>query len=307
MKNILIYKQEDNLCVTHFVENLNPSQIAQEAENLVPFGTLYRIGTVDELPEDRVFREAWEVDDALLDRVSGMLKTKKMIEKLQNATISTAEQVKQASVSHRDTIARIKQKEKRMFFLKKSIPEHIIKDLKYIDSAIDPFPEIDEDNFSSLSISDIDEDGVSSLSISDIETDDSAISSLSMSDIMKDAEPELRDMVLEYDVLRVEALRDLVDAAMFEAEANEKKQALKTFNSKIKDFKQIYDNLKSKISNIHEDLILDKRRDDLIPSDLNTIDQYDDTISSLQLEREALFTEAESSDDLSSLQIIEND
>ena len=96
MKNILIYKTKDNLYITHFVKNLNASEVAQQAEDLVPFGTLYRIGTVDELPEDRTFRDAWDLDDADFNGVAGRISTQNSFDRESNNFESLQTQLQHA-------------------------------------------------------------------------------------------------------------------------------------------------------------------------------------------------------------------
>jgi chromosome segregation ATPase len=95
MKNILIHKSPD-LSVTHFVDNLNVNQIHEKAQNMLDFGTLYRIGTIDELPADRTFRGAWDIDDAdLNDGVAGEEKTKQNLSQLIAKTEQEKENLKQ--------------------------------------------------------------------------------------------------------------------------------------------------------------------------------------------------------------------
>lgn len=72
MKNILIYKQEGNLCVTHFVDSLTIEAVHEQAQKILPFGVLYRIGTTEEIPQDRTFRDAWDIEDSdLNDGIGG--------------------------------------------------------------------------------------------------------------------------------------------------------------------------------------------------------------------------------------------
>ena len=82
MKNILIYKSEDNLCITHFVDSLDVEAVQLQADKLLPHGTRYRVGTTDELPADRTFRDAWDIDAADLDHVSGLNVITRAIESL---------------------------------------------------------------------------------------------------------------------------------------------------------------------------------------------------------------------------------
>lgn len=82
MKNILIYKSEANLHVAHFVDSLNDEAVQLQAEKMLPAGTRYRVGTTDELPADRTFRDAWDIDAADLDHVSGLNVITRAIESL---------------------------------------------------------------------------------------------------------------------------------------------------------------------------------------------------------------------------------
>tara|TARA_B110000305_G_C19190534_1_gene516372 strand:- start:348 stop:563 length:216 start_codon:yes stop_codon:yes gene_type:complete len=66
MKNILIHKSP-NLQITHFVGNLSIDQVHEKAREILEPGQPYRIGTTEEIPEDRSFRTAWEIDDIHLD------------------------------------------------------------------------------------------------------------------------------------------------------------------------------------------------------------------------------------------------
>jgi chromosome segregation ATPase len=70
MKNILIYKSEDNLHVTHFVDSLDVEAVQLQAEKQLPHGTLYRVGTTDELPADRTFRDAWDLDQTMYTNIT---------------------------------------------------------------------------------------------------------------------------------------------------------------------------------------------------------------------------------------------
>ena len=71
MKNILIYN-DPTVAVTHFVDNLSVDKVHEQAQKMLKFGTLYRIGTTDEVPADRTFRDAWDIDDAdLNDGIGG--------------------------------------------------------------------------------------------------------------------------------------------------------------------------------------------------------------------------------------------
>jgi len=95
MKNILIHKSPD-LSITHFVDNLNINQVHEKAQNMLDFGTLYRIDTIDELPADRTFRGAWDIDDAdLNDGIAGEEKTKQNLSQLRDRVEQGKENLKQ--------------------------------------------------------------------------------------------------------------------------------------------------------------------------------------------------------------------
>lgn len=72
MKDIIIHKQQDFLNVTYIVQDMTPEQIKSHADKIVPAGVKYVISTVDQLPTQGVFRDAWDIDDADLDHVSGL-------------------------------------------------------------------------------------------------------------------------------------------------------------------------------------------------------------------------------------------
>ena len=72
MNKILIHKSNENTCITHFTMNASDSAIRQEADKILEFGQCFRIADISELPEDRVFRDAWEIDDSdLNDGIAG--------------------------------------------------------------------------------------------------------------------------------------------------------------------------------------------------------------------------------------------
>lgn len=94
MKNILIYKQGDNLNVTHFVDSLDIEAVHKQAQEMLPFGVLYRIGTTEELPQDRVFRAAWDIEDSdLNDGIGGETSTKQLLSNSKQLLSSHEEQL----------------------------------------------------------------------------------------------------------------------------------------------------------------------------------------------------------------------
>lgn len=94
MKNILIYKQEDNLHVTHFVNPLGIEGVHEQAQKMLPFGVLYRVGTIDEIPEDRTFRAAWDIEDSdLNDGIGGETNTKELLSNSKQLLSSRQEQL----------------------------------------------------------------------------------------------------------------------------------------------------------------------------------------------------------------------
>lgn len=94
MKNILIYKQEGNLCITHFVDSLDIEGVHEQAQKMLPFGMLYRVGTIDEIPQDRTFRGAWEIEDSdLNDGIGGETNTKQLLSNSKQPLSSRQEQL----------------------------------------------------------------------------------------------------------------------------------------------------------------------------------------------------------------------
>ena len=72
--SIIIYKtDEDGVAVIIPTENALAEHTIQEiAEKDVPAGKPYKIVSVDDIPSDRTFRNAWEADEAdLTDGVGG--------------------------------------------------------------------------------------------------------------------------------------------------------------------------------------------------------------------------------------------
>ena len=96
MKNILIHKQNDQLLITHFVKNLDVSEVQQKAESLVPFGQLYRVCTIEDLPDDRTFRDAWDIDDADFNGISGRISTQNSFDRESNHFESLQTQLQHA-------------------------------------------------------------------------------------------------------------------------------------------------------------------------------------------------------------------
>ena len=70
MKNILIHKNS-TICITHFVKDLTVDEIHEKAREILGPGIPYRIGTTEEIPRDRLFRDAWEIDDIHLTHITG--------------------------------------------------------------------------------------------------------------------------------------------------------------------------------------------------------------------------------------------
>jgi len=94
MKNILIYKQEGNLCITHFVDSLDIEGVYEQAQKMLPFGMLYRVGTIDEIPQDRTFRAAWDIEDSdLNDGIGGETNTKQLLSNSKQLLSSRQEQL----------------------------------------------------------------------------------------------------------------------------------------------------------------------------------------------------------------------
>ena len=71
---LIIYKSDDGniVILTPTSEALQHHTLAEIAEKDVPTGKPYKIVSVDDVPLDRTFRNAWEVDEtALTDGVGG--------------------------------------------------------------------------------------------------------------------------------------------------------------------------------------------------------------------------------------------
>ena len=60
MKNILIYNNPAE--IVHFVKDLTVDEIKKYAEAELPKDTQYIITTVDKLPYNRIFRNAWRIN-----------------------------------------------------------------------------------------------------------------------------------------------------------------------------------------------------------------------------------------------------
>ena len=72
MNKVLIHKSNEQLLVTHFTSDLGGGDIRKEADKILKFGQCFRIEDVSNLPEDKLFRGAWEIEDAELnDGVAG--------------------------------------------------------------------------------------------------------------------------------------------------------------------------------------------------------------------------------------------
>jgi hypothetical protein len=68
MTQRIIYKSDDGTIaiIAPTDEALNKYTIAEIAQKDVPSGSAYKIVSVDDIPTDRTFRNAWEIDEALL-------------------------------------------------------------------------------------------------------------------------------------------------------------------------------------------------------------------------------------------------
>ena len=72
--NRIIYKTDDGelVVIVPTDEALRSYTIQEIAEKDVPAGKPYKIVSVDDIPSDRTFRNAWEVDEAeLTDGIGG--------------------------------------------------------------------------------------------------------------------------------------------------------------------------------------------------------------------------------------------
>jgi len=73
MEQKIIYIQDDGMLVVITPSNkaLQSHTIQEIAEKDVPAGKPYKIVSVDDIPSDRTFRNAWEVDEATLTDGTG--------------------------------------------------------------------------------------------------------------------------------------------------------------------------------------------------------------------------------------------
>ena len=65
MSKVIIYKNDGGLCVIHPSHKCNLT-IEQIAAKDVPTGHPYKIVDVSDLPANRDFRPAWDIDDSKL-------------------------------------------------------------------------------------------------------------------------------------------------------------------------------------------------------------------------------------------------
>ena len=107
MKNIIIYNDE-NLRVVHCHSAIK-EDVVQEADKVVPHAVPYKIIDSSEIPADRTFRNAWEVDDSEITYgVGGELKAKlDLIDAestltQQNERLATKEAEAKAAKEHAD-------------------------------------------------------------------------------------------------------------------------------------------------------------------------------------------------------------
>lgn len=68
MTQRIIYKTDDGsiAIIVPSKNTLETYTIEQVAQKDVPSGKAYKIVSVDDIPSDRTFRNAWEIDEALL-------------------------------------------------------------------------------------------------------------------------------------------------------------------------------------------------------------------------------------------------
>lgn len=71
MRKCIVYKYEEGLAIVHPAPN-ETHTIEEIAEKDVPSGLPYKIIDFSEIPTDRTFRDAWDIDEKLLtDGVGG--------------------------------------------------------------------------------------------------------------------------------------------------------------------------------------------------------------------------------------------
>jgi len=72
MNQRIVYKTDEGVAVIIPTESALAEHTIQEiAEKDVPAGKPYKIVSVDDIPSDRTFRNAWEVDEADLSDGTG--------------------------------------------------------------------------------------------------------------------------------------------------------------------------------------------------------------------------------------------
>jgi len=68
MTQRIVYNQDNGIVavIIPTEKALNKYTIEEIAQKDVPAGKSYKIVSADDIPSDRTFRDAWEIDDALL-------------------------------------------------------------------------------------------------------------------------------------------------------------------------------------------------------------------------------------------------
>lgn len=81
MKNIIISQsQTGGVDVTYLVNDMSEEQIIDHADKILPVGTLFAIGNSSNLPKNKIFRDAWEIDFSEIDTmIAGKASSQKQL------------------------------------------------------------------------------------------------------------------------------------------------------------------------------------------------------------------------------------
>jgi hypothetical protein len=143
MNKILIHKSNNNTSVTHFMMDVSDSAIRQEADKILEFGQCFRIADASELPEDRVFRDAWEIDDSdLNDGIAGEFTARSNLSMFTKSKSLQEEDLNKNKQRLSDLPEIIKQKETQF-----KLDEQVVKDYEAkITSLQEELDKLDPDS-----------------------------------------------------------------------------------------------------------------------------------------------------------------